>query len=201
MTGAERRSPTTDKFEKQGPKPGSAAPVFTLKTIEGKTVNAVDLWKDKPLVLMTGSYTCPVFRNKAAAYEELAKQYGDRVNFLLIYVIEAHPKGDPSPYRGAEWVTPANEEAGILLAQPKTMEQRIEYASTCAKNVHCSVPMVIDSIDNPTWKAYGSAPNCAYLIGTDGKIVAQQGWFLRDGLNKAISQYLKDMPKAKKPKT
>jgi hypothetical protein len=45
--------------------------------------------------------------------------------------------------------------------------------------------VLVDEIDNPVWCTYGPAPNIAYLIGKDGKIVAKQGWF--DGVRMEMS--------------
>jgi hypothetical protein len=175
----------------QGPKPGSMAPDFTLKTIEGKTIRASVLWSNKPVVIMTGSYTCPVFRGKVSAFEQLAHDFGKQVNFIVLYTQEAHPKGDPSPYRGREWTTPANEREGILFRQPKTGEERLERARTCTQKLKLTLPVVVDSLDNTAWAAYGSAPNSACLVGQDGKVVEQQGWFDPARMRAAIEAHLK----------
>jgi hypothetical protein len=175
----------------QEPKPGSVAPDFTLKTTEGKTIQASVLWSNKPVVIMTGSYTCPVFRGQVSAFDQLAHDFGKQVNFIVLYTQEAHPKGDPSPYKGREWTTTANEREGILLRQPKTAEERLQRASTCAQKLKLTVPVVVDSFDNTAWAAYGSAPNSACLVGRDGKVVEQEGWFDPAKMRAAIEAHLK----------
>src|SRR6266496_5342796 len=87
------------RFE-HGPQPGTSAPDFQLKALDGTSVRASALWSNKPTLIMTGSYTCPVFRRKVDDFHSLMHDYGDRVNFLILYTVEAHPKGDPSPYTG-----------------------------------------------------------------------------------------------------
>lgn len=169
-----------------GPKPGEAAPDFSLQTVDGKTVKASMLWAQKPLVLMTGSHTCPVFRGKAAAFESLAKEFADRANFIVIYTIEAHPKGDPSPYSGKEWVTPKNEQERILLPQPKSQAERATVAKSCIAKEKLTVPVVVDTMENTVWKAYGSAPNCAYVVDRGGKIVDAEPWMEPARLRQAI---------------
>jgi len=57
-----RSGPIAGQIGRDGPKPGTTAPDFKLRTLDGKTLEGSKLWKDKPLVLITGSYTCPVFR-------------------------------------------------------------------------------------------------------------------------------------------
>src|SRR5205823_1643995 len=103
-----------------GPKPGSAAPDFELKTVDGKTLHVSALWTNKPTVIMAGSHTCPVFRGQVEPFERLVSEFSNRVNFVVLYTQEAHPKGDPSPYRNEEWVPPANRRDDVLFGQPKT---------------------------------------------------------------------------------
>lgn len=182
--------PIAAQIGRDGPKPGMAAPDFKLQTLDGKMLEGSKLWQEKPLVLITGSYTCPVFRRQTNQMDSLAKDFGDKVHFLLLYTVEAHPKGDPSPYNGKEWITPANQKAGILLAQPTTMEARLKLARECAASLKLKVPMVIDTLDNATWQAYGRAPNCAYLINKEGKIVAAQPWFDGGPLRKELEKLL-----------
>lgn len=171
-----------------GPKAGSAAPDFALKTLDGKTVKGSDLWRAKPMVVMTASHTCPVFRNATPRFESLVKEFGARANFVVIYTIEAHPKGDPSPYSGKEWVTPANEKMNLLIPQPRTQDERNGRARECVEGTRLGVPVVVDSMDNATWKAYGSAPNCGYLIGTDGKVIVAQPWFDAGPMRNALEK-------------
>lgn len=71
----EGRARNAERFEKTGPKPGEAAPDFELKTLDGKTIRASQLWADKPTLLRTGSETCSVFRREALPFERLAEQF------------------------------------------------------------------------------------------------------------------------------
>lgn len=174
-----------------GPKPGESAPDFSLQTVDGKSVKASALWSQKPLVLMTGSHTCPVFRGKVSPFESLAKEFGDRANFLVVYTIEAHPKGDPSPYSGEEWVTPKNVQEGILVRQPVKQEDRVRLAKECIQREKLTTPVAVDTMDNTVWKAYGSAPNCVYVISRDGKILEAESWMEPEQLRKAITQVLR----------
>ncbi len=170
------------------PKAGQPAPDFTLQTLEGKSVQAAALWAEKPVVLMTACLTCPVFRRQVAAFEKLAQDYAGRVHFLVVYTVEAHPQGDPSPYNGQEWITPANQKAGILHAQPATLEARRDLARATLKTTGLTVPMVIDTLGNQVWKDYGSAPNCACLIGKGGAVVLSQPWLEAAALRQALEQ-------------
>src|SRR5438876_10000602 len=145
--GAQPSDVAANRFNK-GPKPGTPAPDFELKTVEGKSIRASVLWSNKPDLIMTGSHTCPVFRGKVDGFEGLVRDFSNEVNFVVRYTIEAHTKGDPSPYSGREWVTQQNEKIGLLIAQPKTMEEREQRARTCVKECKLTVPVVVDEMDN-----------------------------------------------------
>ena len=165
-----------DRFA--GPHEGAMAPEFTLKTIEGRSVSLRNLRAQKPVALITGSYSCPAFRGWAEELRKMHADYGDRVTFLVLYTVEAHPKGSPSPYRpGREWVTSDNRRDGILVAQPQNYRNRVKLATLCRDALGLGAPIVVDNLENAVWKAYGAAPNAAYLIGMDGKVVIRHGWF------------------------
>ena len=143
-------------------------------------------------MLEFGSYTCPVFRQNVPKTKKLYEKYKDRVNFLLVYVIEAHPAKSISPYRGDEWTMMYSEDKqGKPVKQPQTYEERIKLASKCIKDAAIRVPVVVDKMDNSIWKKYGPAPNLAYLIGMDKKVVTAHEWYDAGRLEKMIAEYLK----------
>ena len=76
------------------------------------------------------------------------------------------------------------------MGQPLTYEERVELARKAAVEAGINVPLLVDEIDNPVWCTYGPAPNIAYLIGTDGKIIAKQGWYDPVKMEIAIQTYL-----------
>lgn len=155
---------------------GQMAPDFTLVSLDGKPVRASDLWKKKPSVFMTGSLTCPKFRQKSPPLQALTKEFDTKANFLLIYTLEAHPKDQASPYAQKIWITPENERAGIFYSQPKTMEERMTLAKTCAQKLKINFPVVVDTLGNQVWKDYEKRANAALLVGTDGRILLSQPW-------------------------
>ena len=60
------------------------------------------------------------------------------------------------------------------------------------KELEITVPILIDEMDNPVWCTYGPAPNIAYLIGVDGRIVEKQGWYQPELMQAVIEAYLAD---------
>jgi len=57
--------------------------------------------------------------------EEVKRRYGDQVEFLAIYVREAHPIDG--------WRMNSNDEAGISLKQPLTEVERTGVAQRCCR--------------------------------------------------------------------
>ena len=113
------------------------------------------------------------------------------VQFIIIYVVEAHPVGSACPYTGEVWTTTASTNAaGEPLTQPSTYQERVAQSTQMARELSITIPVLIDEMDNPLWCTYGPAPDIAYLIGTDGRIVAKQGWYEPTLMKAAIEAYL-----------
>jgi hypothetical protein len=92
----------------------------------------------------------------------------DRVEFVTVYVSEAHPVGDRA-------ATPTNERAGILIKQPATLEERNAVAKRCCAVLHLGSKMVVDEIDNRVSRTYLSTPDRLYVVDRDGKIAYRGG--------------------------
>jgi hypothetical protein len=161
-----------------------------LETLEGKPVQLQEYVGKKPVVLELGSYTCPIFREKHSAMEKLYSKFGGQAEFLVLYTLEAHPKRDPSPYTGVEWVTEPNEAQGILYRQHQTETERLSVAEKAREGLNIRMPILVDDFENSTWEAYGRAPNAAYLIGKDGRVKIRQGWFEPREFEEALAREL-----------
>lgn len=120
---------------------------------------------------------------RCAANENLSNRYGDDVHFIIIYVWEAHPiEGRPSPY--------TYDEEGTPIHQPTNYVERVEMARKTIAAEDITVTVLVDGMDNALMCTYGPAPNNAYLIGTDGKIIAKQGWYQPNQMEAAVQEYL-----------
>ena len=142
-------------------------------------------------MLEFGSYTCPQFRRQVTGTEALMAKYRDQVQFVLVYIIEPYPVGTQSPYSYKEWaLSYSYDEKGNPVTQPRTYDERFRLALLCAKDAGITATVLVDEITNPIWQIYGTAPNLAYLIGTDGKIAEAQLWYDVDKMERAIQHYL-----------
>jgi hypothetical protein len=97
----------------------------------------------------------------------LAEAYRGRVDFLVVYIREAHPEEG--------WILPENRRSGLAVNEPRTDEERRAVASTCAANLRMQMPMVVDGVDNAVGSAYGGWHDRLYLVGRDGRIAFQGG--------------------------
>jgi alkylhydroperoxidase family enzyme len=99
--------------------------------------------------------------------EELHKKYGDRVQFLAVYVREAHPTDG--------WREPGNDRVGISILQPKSKNAREEVAAKCCSTLEVTMPMVIDEMHDPVGHLYSGMPDRLYIIDRAGKVAYKGG--------------------------
>src|SRR5688572_30527366 len=98
--GDVRRDAAGADFEKQGILAGQQVPDLDVVTLDGQPTRLSKLWQEKPTLLVTASLTCGRARSRQPWVTEVAKKYADRLNVAVLYTLEAHPVGDPSPYAG-----------------------------------------------------------------------------------------------------
>ncbi len=102
-----------------------------------------------------------------AQIEELQKKYSDTVNFVIVYIKEAHPED--------EWQMEDNEESGVIYSQPKSTEERRELARAFIDQMDVETETLLDDIDNTAMACYAAWPERLYIIGTDGRIIYKGG--------------------------
>lgn len=96
---------------------------------------------------------------------KLWEQHRDRVEFVVVYIREAHPEDG--------WVITSNREQGIAFNDPTNNEERIEAAAACAIGLKIRIPVVVDDVDDGIAIAYGALPDRLYLVSKGGKIAYQ----------------------------
>src|SRR5262245_2442123 len=95
------------------------------------------------------------------------KQYGDQVQFINVYVREAHPTDG--------WRMSSNDKDGVAIAQPTTDAERTEAASQCCAALKMTVPLVVDKMDDHVGHLYSGMPDRLYLIDRSGKVAYKGG--------------------------
>jgi len=166
-------------------------PNLTMVMDDGRRQPLSQLWKERPVILLTGSVTCTVSRARIPDAASLARKYGDQVSVAVLYTLEAHPSGDPSPYRDSrEWQLPLNVQEGILRKQPHTLEERDHLADELKERLGLSLPVVLDEMNNRGWTTIGGGPNMAVLVDRNGVVQAKQAWFDAEEMQEEIQDFL-----------
>ena len=175
---ARRKGPTRDVLIKglyrqeigslqPGPHLDEHAPDFTLKTLGGEEVTLSKVIGERPVVLVFGNFTCGPFRYQAGNVEKLYRRYGDRAEFLMIYVREAHPTDG--------WRMESNDRVHVELAQPQTYDQRAEVAQTCRAHLDLNLPLLVDTIDDAVGAQYSGMPSRLYVIDRESRVAYKSG--------------------------
>jgi ankyrin repeat protein len=178
-------------FSKTGPQVGDFLPRIRLTGVSDE----LGEWHPEASglkLLVTSSYTCPKSRSHYPELRDLAQRYKDSVKVVIVYVIEAHPLGDISPYKGVEEVTPENRRDGILFRQPVTFPVRLGLAQSFKQRFDIEMPIYLDGMDNRAWKALGGAPNMGLLVDERERVVARQDWFDGPAMGANIEKALQD---------
>ena len=130
---------------------------------------------------------------------ELYLQYRDHVQFLSIYIREAHPLdgwrlGEGAAGRLMETI---GFKRTIDANDPKTIEERRSLADRCQVDLKYEIPTYVDEMDDAVSKAYAAKPTRLYLIGIDGRVVYAGGLgpfgFKPEELERATQDYLARM--------
>lgn len=144
---------------------------------------------EKPVLLISGGYTCDVTRGNMHLIDSLFSEFGDRVDIYLVNTLEPHPNDSPSPYSAEPeiWLAKTNTEASIAAPQPKTMEERSTLAEKWIKESNIRLPVLLDGPTNEFWNFAGQAPNMAVLVD-DGRVVLKQSWFDYHGIKEVLGE-------------
>src|SRR5262245_56529359 len=97
----------------------------------------------------------------------MKKAYGDRVQFLAIYVREAHPT--------AGWRSTSNDRAGIAFAQPVTVLQKTDIAQKCCQSLEMTMPLLVDDLNDRVGHLYSGMPDRLYVIDCEGRVAYKGG--------------------------
>ncbi len=165
---------------------GDAAPGFSLQPLGGgDTISLSQFQGNKPVVLVFGSITCSPFRQAVLQTFDLHQRYGDKAEFLMIYIREAHPE---SSIRFDE---NGNSELKVFT-QTDTLQARIGNAQSCSTLLQVPFPLLIDGEDNATLAAYGAWPNRLVVVGKDGRVAWDSGEGPRGFRPDLLGQWLND---------
>ena len=90
-------------------------------------------------------------------------RYGDRAQFFVVYIREAHPSD--------AWQMAVNVRQNVVFADPKTFEERTAVASSCVRKLNLRIPALIDDVGDQVEAAYTAWPDRLYVIDETGRVV------------------------------
>jgi hypothetical protein len=97
----------------------------------------------------------------------LYQRYKDQVDVFAVYIREAHPSDG--------WKMEHNDQVGVTVDQPKTLEARNLVASRCCQALHLPMPLLVDTITDQVNRTYSGFPDRLYLIDREGKVIYKGG--------------------------
>lgn len=158
------------RFHKSAPKSGEPFPEFKLEAVDGISLSKHDFIGSKPLLLIFGSLTCPMTASAMPKIERLHDKFGDRVEFVLMNVREAHP--------------------GELLTQPDSPSSKLEHARQLKQLYGADLTVATDDIEGSLHRALDPKPNAAFIMDIAGNIVFRSLWASDE---KALTQALDNL--------
>lgn len=132
-----------------GPPPGTPAPDFDLPTTKGGRFSLV-VCRGKPVLLEFGSISCPMTAAARPVIKGLYKDFRERVEFVSVYVREAHP--------GERY--PAHRDDA----------QKMRHAADWKELESIPWTVAVDRLDGDTHQQYDLLPNPLYLIDSTGQV-------------------------------
>lgn len=76
-------------------KKGAAADDFTVFDLDGKEVKLREKLDGKPIVLNIWASWCPPCVNELPCFEKAAREYGDKVNFMMVNLTDGVYETEP----------------------------------------------------------------------------------------------------------
>lgn len=133
----------------RGVMPGDLAPDFELRDTEGRLWRLSEL-RGRPVVLITGSSTCPMTHGSVFALKDVYAEFADQTCWFYLYVREAHP--------------------GERMPSHQRYEQKREQAEFFRKADQVPWPVLVDDLQGTTAQAYTTLPNAQFVIDADGTV-------------------------------
>ncbi len=154
-----------------GPKPGERAPDFEARTLEGDEVRLSDYEGEKNVVLTFGSATCPFTASSVHGMNDLYDELrGENVQFLFVYVREAHP--------------------GERLPAHASVQEKVRAAELFRHEEEVAMPIVVDDLKGSIHKKYGKFPNATYLVDRSGRVSFRSLWTRPRAIRAAVEELL-----------
>lgn len=154
-----------------GPRPGEVFPEFDLPTTDGGRTGKSGFLGRKPFLMSFASVTCPMTADASSVLRPLYEEYHDHVDFVSLYVREAHP--------------------GENYPQAQSLEEKLRHAQDYQRRDLIPWDVAVDDLEGSLHRQLDPKPNAAYLVDADGRVFARVLWSndavsLRDALDAIV---------------
>lgn len=143
------------RFGPRAVRPGDRLRPVTLPMTNGASVT-IGGERDCPMVVVTGSLTCPMTEASTPSVQRLHDEYGARIDFLMVSGREAHP--------------------GERLPQPKSDDEGRARAEELARFHQVPFPVAIDTLDGAVHQQLDLKPNTLVVLDESGTVVFRSLW-------------------------
>ena len=145
----------------------------SLQTLDGETVRLSDYLGNRPLVLETGSMTCPMYAQSVPPMMKLIEKYPE-LDHILMYVREAHP--------------------GELQPQHRSAAEKVEAARKTKRRYRDRRTILVDDVNGSAHRFYGAMPNSIFVIAPDGTILFRSIWNNADDMDAILGAIARGEP-------
>jgi hypothetical protein len=142
------------RFGRTGLEPGDPVPVRHALDADGTPVALTGT--GRPLLLISGSLTCPMTASAVPQILRLYDDVADRLDVVMLSVREAHP-GENRP-------------------QPRTEAQIQHQGRALRDHYGIPFPVVVDDLDGRLHHLLDDKPNAALLFDREGILVFRSLW-------------------------
>lgn len=164
-------------FRDGAPRAGDRLPAFDLPASDGGRVRTSGLVGRQPVLLVTGSLTCPMTASSNPILKRLHEEFGSRIAFVMLHVREAHP--------------------GERHAQTRNFEEKLAHARALKERDRLPWPIAVDDPEGTVHWALNEKPNAAYLTDREGRIVFRSLWA---GDERGLRQALESVARGERPR-
>lgn len=156
--------------------PGDTFPQTWFYDTTGNRINTNDIFKGKPVIFITGSYTCPGFRNNTQRMNRETYKKATKYDIYFVYLHEAHPvKGSPYGPKMDSFIV--NNYDSIFMERQKIMGDRMQNAIKSKRKFMLQAPVLIDNEHNNFFLQVMSAPNGYMEFSASGVLIKQRDWY------------------------
>lgn len=160
-----------ERYE-NAPRVGDSAPDSPLYDSEtGDLVRLSELAGKRPAVLIFGSLSCSSVNYFCKDLAMLEERFGDRFDFLFVYIREAHPAGGFQPKLEGDL---ARQELPVI-EDPETLEVRLALARRFRERESYRMPFYVDSLEDSAAIQWAAWPARVFVIAPSGKVIYAGG--------------------------